>query len=199
MRGIIDCDGVMSNFAARMLDVVFRVTGRRYTPEQVTEFNFSKALGLSPADAAVVKHAISQPGFCAGLQPYPGAVAGVRRLRELVDVHVVTTRWHSNPTWAHEREAWLHEHFDIGFGRVHHAASKHVYAGDVFVDDKADHVADWAREWPGKLAVLWRTPHNRTEPLPPGARETSEWSTLISWVEALTVVNDRQLQLGGVG
>ncbi len=173
----LDVDGVLANFTAGALAIVEEVTGKRFKPADVTVFDFTKALGLSPAEASAVKNAIgSRQGFAMSLLPYPEARQGVRRLRELGEVFCVTSPWESNPWWRAERESWLALHFGIDV--VHHAADKTGYEADVFVDDKSSHVRDWLSAWPGRTAVFWRTPHNTSEAVPCGAHTTGSWDAL---------------------
>jgi hypothetical protein len=63
---------------------------------------------------------------------------------------------------------------------VHHADDddKASYAADVFVDDSAEHVRKWLTAWPGRAAVLWRTPHNTGETVPWGAHSIRSWDEL---------------------
>jgi 5'(3')-deoxyribonucleotidase len=173
----LDCDGVLSDFTSGALRVVEEITGRRYEPVDVGEFDFTKALDLSACEARAVKEAIgSRRGFCASLAPYPKARQGVRRLRELGDVFCVTSPWDTNSWWRAEREAWLALHF--GIDRVHHAEDKSTYAADVFVDDRSKHVRAWFRAWPERCAVFWRTMHNTAESVPWGAWSISSWDAL---------------------
>lgn len=173
----LDADGVICDFTAGALRVVEEVTGRRYAPADVTEFDFTKALGLSVDEARAVKDIISaRRGFAASLAPYPGARQGVRRLRELGDVFCVTSPWDSNAWWRQERESWLALHF--GIDRVHHAEDKSAYEADVFVDDRSKHVRAWQVAWPGRAAVFWRTLHNATEAVPAGAWSIGSWDAL---------------------
>jgi hypothetical protein len=181
----LDCDGFLSNFTAGALVIVEEVTGRRYTEAAVTEFDFTKSLGLTAAESAQVKKAIgSRKGFCAGLAPYPEARQGVRQLRELGDVFCVTTPRDSNPWWRDERESWLAMH--CGIDVVKHAKDKTEYPADLFVDDMAKHVAAW-KAAQGGTAVFWRTPHNVTEAVPEGAHATSSWPALIQIAKDLTL------------
>jgi hypothetical protein len=173
----IDCDGILSDFTAGALRVVEEVTGRRYSPIDVGEFDFTKALNLSADEALAVKTAISsRRGFAASLAPYPGARQGVRRLRELGEVFCVTSPWDENPWWRAERDAWLALHF--GIDHVHHAEDKARYEADVFVDDRSKHVRAWSIAWPGRVAVFWRTLHNTFEAVPIGAHSIGSWDAL---------------------
>ena len=177
IKTALDVDGLLADFTAGALVVVEEVTGKRFTPADVTVFDFTKALGLTAAEATAVKNAIgAKRGFAMTLPPYPEARQGVRRLRELGAVFCVTSPWASNLWWRAERDAWLALHFGIDV--VHHAADKTGYEADVFVDDKSSHVRDWLRAWPGRTAVLWRTPHNTSEAVPWGAHSTGSWDAL---------------------
>lgn len=173
----LDCDGILSDFTSGALKIVEEITGRRYSPSDVHEFDFTKALGLSADESRAVKAVISERrGFAASLVPYPDARQGVRRLRELGDVFCVTSPWDSNSWWRDERSAWLAMHF--GIDRVHHAEDKSGYEADVFVDDRSKHVRAWSSMWPGRTAVFWRTPHNTSEVVPAGAHSISSWDGL---------------------
>lgn len=177
----LDADGLLRNFTAGALVVVEEVTGKKFTPADVTIFNFTKALGLSEDESrAVMKSISARRGFVTALPPYPQARQGVRRLRELGDVFCVTTPWDGpsgkNPWWCDESERWLALHFGIDV--VHHAADKTDYEADVFVDDKSSHVRDWLSRWHGRTAVFWRTPHNTSEHVPAGAHSTGSWDAL---------------------
>lgn len=173
----LDADGLLADFTSGVKKLVEEVTGRHYALADFTEFDFTKALGLSADESRAVKAIIStRRGFCAALQPYPGARQGVRRLRELGDVICVTTPWDSNPWWRDERTSWLALHFGIDV--VHHAEDKYGYEADVFVDDRSKHVRSWLSAWPGRTAVLWRTPHNTGEAVPWGAHSTGSWDAL---------------------
>jgi 5'(3')-deoxyribonucleotidase len=173
----LDCDGVLSDFTSGALRVIDEVTGRKYTAADIKEFNFAKALGLSKQEtSAVMKMISSRRGFAASLPPYPLARQGVRRLRELGEVYCVTSPWDTNPWWREERTVWLALHFGIDV--VHHAVDKSVYAADIFVDDRSDHVCAWLAARPGRTAVLWRTLHNTSEAIPCGAHSTGSWEEL---------------------
>jgi hypothetical protein len=178
----IDCDGCLRNFTASALVVVKEVTGRSYSPADVTAFNFTKALDLTDSETHDVMTTISgRRGFVTSMPSYPEARQGVRRLRELGDVFCVTTPWETpwgtNPWWRSESEAWLALHF--GIDCVYHADDKTEYEADVFVDDRDKNVRAWLTAWPGRTAVHWRTLHNRSEAVPAGALLTSSWDELV--------------------
>jgi 5'(3')-deoxyribonucleotidase len=175
----LDCDGLLADFLAGALRLVEEVTGKKFDTSAVTERDFPKGLGLSAHEASAVKKAIgARRGFAASLPRYPQARQGVRRLHALGKVFCITTPWESNIWWRAERESWLALHF--GIDHVHHATDddKTCYEADVFVDDNAEHVRAWLAAWPGRTAVLWRTPHNTRETMPQGAHATGSWEEL---------------------
>lgn len=161
---LLDCDGVLADFVGDLLPIIHSVTGIRATREQITHFDFSASLGLSPAQSADVKRAIGGAvRFARFLEPCPGAIEGVAALRDLADVYIVTSPWNSNPTWTHDREWWLRKHFDIPHANVLHGSAKHLVRGDVFVDDKTDAVIAWQDAHPRSVGIRWNTPHNQLD------------------------------------
>ena len=187
---LLDCDGVIADFTGAALALIRQLTGHVYAPEQITTWDIFDSLPKEPRSVRdEVYRRLKAIGGCASIPVYPGAVGGVRRLRKIADVIVVTSPFHGSPTWMHERESWLKWHFDIT--DVHHAKSKARVHGDVFVDDKPAHIEDWARFWVGEgrnpraVPVLWKTPR-MTDPLPTGsALVTSNWAEVIALVREI--------------
>lgn len=178
-RVLLDCDGVLADFIGGALRIVNSMFGTNHVSADVTEFDFAGSLGLEPVDAANVKRAIGNlQGFAASLAVLPGAIDGVRRLRDVADVYVVTAQWIGNLTWTHERERWLDRHFGIQSIRVIHTSAKYVCSGDVLVDDKTSTCEEWRAAHPDGIAVQWSTPHNRLD-LWDGP-STSDWGFLIN-------------------
>ena len=181
-RVLLDCDGVLSEFMASALRLINQLLGTRHRLDDVTEFDFSRALGFDRETAARVKREIGRfERFAEILDVCPGSIDGVRRLQEIADVYIVTSPWNSNPTWCHDREAWLERHFGIPHARVIHASAKQLIAGDVLVDDKTSTCEAWADAWPRGLAVQWITPHNRRDAW--SGISTNNWDSLLGMVQ----------------
>lgn len=181
-RVLLDCDGVLSDFTSAVVELINQRFGSAFTPRDVKQFDFCAALNLHPKDATEVKRAIGETiGFAANLAVYEGAVEGLRKLREVADVYIVTSPWNSNPTWTSDREEWLWRKFKFPHARVIHTSAKYVCGGDVFVDDKTSAVERWheAHGERGGLAVQWVTPHNRLERW--DGRRTDSWDELVEW------------------
>jgi 5'(3')-deoxyribonucleotidase len=180
---LLDCDGVLSDFVGIYLDILRTQCGIDRRREDVTEFDIGKSLGLTAEQASDAKRRIGDFASLARmLGIYPGAQDGVRALREVADIHVVTSPWNSNRTWCSDREAWLYEHFGIKSADVTHTAAKHLVRGDFLVDDKTSTLHKWAAAHPSGVAVQWATPHNRLDGWT-GA-STCDWARLVEMVRS---------------
>jgi 5'(3')-deoxyribonucleotidase len=164
-RVLLDCDGVLADFVGGYLGLLEDQLGIKATPEQITHFDIGASLGLSADQSSHMKRSIGAcDGFARHLAVCPGAVFGVRALEEVADVYIPTSPRNSNPTWAHDREHWLHANFGIKSNRVTHTSAKYLMRGDFFVDDKTSALAPWRDEnQPHGLPVQWETPHNRLD------------------------------------
>lgn len=181
-RVLLDCDGVVADFAGGFLRLVNAHFGTNHTPADITDYDIGKALRWSPEQAEEAYELISDcDRFAATLNVFPGAVDGVARLLDIADLYVVTSPWWSHPTWVRDRNNWLFANFGIGAGRVVHTAAKHIVAGDILVDDKTSTCDAWRAAWPHGVAVLWSTPHNLRD-LWDGPC-TSDWDHLIEIVQ----------------
>lgn len=172
---LLDCDGPLSGFTDAYLVALALETGCRHTHEEVDRWAihecdfFGAAAKLAGFDSAsalrrCVDERVTRPGFCEDIAVQPGAQEAVARLSEIGEVFVVTSPWDSSPTWMYERLHWVAKHFPtIGRRRVIQTAQKHLIRGDVFVDDKLSHVAEWSEAWPNGTAVLFDMHHNRGE------------------------------------
>lgn len=99
----VDIDGVFANFIAWSLDVIHRITGRRYEHDDVTEYRMEKVFGLSVEETNEWIRQMSMPGVCASLNAYPGSRQTIDALREFANVFAVTQPFDSSATWDGER------------------------------------------------------------------------------------------------
>jgi 5'(3')-deoxyribonucleotidase len=166
-RVLVDVDGVLADFVAKYLQLVHEVTGKQFTHEQVTEFDIGKALGLTPEQSGAVARGVLT-GFASMLEPLPGAVEGLRRLREISEVYIVTSPWNKCETWMSERERWLRVHFDFPHSHVLHGSAKHLVRGDILIDDKTE---------------TWESPWNKRDPW--AGVLTNDWDRVCRLVEVL--------------
>lgn len=110
--------------------------------------------------------------------PYPGAVAGVRELREDGHrIHLVTARrWAAvDAEIVAATEAWLADH-DLPYDTLTFSEDKASVPTDVFLDD-AVHNYD-ALERAGRHPVLYDQPYNRDHP----GRRVRSWEEFVRYV-----------------
>jgi 5'(3')-deoxyribonucleotidase len=167
---LLDVDGPLANFTRALLDECEALTGIHREVNEVDRWSVHEcpwfaddaaAFGVSVAELkARVEEAVTLSGFCSEIPVQPGAQEAVARISEVADVFCVTSPWWSSRTWMHERTEWLHKHFGIKSKHVIHAQTKHLIRGDVFVDDKPEHVVGWRDAWPDGHAVLFEMHHN---------------------------------------
>ena len=163
---LVDVDGVLADFTQAALNTLAILSGQRFAPELVTEWEVFDSPGLYNAVSwkDEVYMYMKASGGCRAIPVYEGAQEGIRRLKEVANVIIVTSPFTGAPTWTHEREAWLKEHFGIDNHHVIHAKEKYRIHGDALIDDKASHVEAWEGHWgrygqPGQkyLGLLWST------------------------------------------
>lgn len=164
LRLLLDVDGVSANFVEAYLSVVNHVLRRNHTAADVTEWEMEKSLGLSAEESRTVSSYIQTRGFASQLQPYPGAVEAIAKLRASHSVYFVTSPYRGprdkHLSWTADREHWLLDHFGVPHSDVIHTSAKHLVTGDVFVDDNVDNVRRWQTANPSGLALLWYQPYN---------------------------------------
>lgn len=150
---LLDCDGILADFVTPVLDEVHRLTGSRYSLDDLKTWEIFDTLPYGPEIKSACYARMKEPGACAALTLYPGAKEAVAKIKELADLYILTSPMRSK-TWAHERTDRLEKHFKISHDRVIHAHAKHLVVGDVFIDDKPSNVASWRAHHPNGWALL---------------------------------------------
>lgn len=152
-RLLLDCDGVLCDLLTPSLACISTMLD----PKDLKDENLFK-LAADYLASDLLVDLWSKQGFVENLQPYPGAVEAVNKLRDLYEVVVVTKPYYRSQYWVTERLAWLAKHFGFTENDVVFTADKSVVVGDLFVDDSAQHINrhnDLGR------AVLFDQPYNR--------------------------------------
>ncbi len=154
IRVLFDCDGVIVDYIDTYLKVAAKF-GIKRKIEEITQWDCEKSLGLSERENFMINQAMQGPGVAREMRPYPEAVDWVHKIARIADVYFVTSPYRGSPTWVHDRSEWLVRYFsDLG-EKVIHTKHKELVVGDVFVDDKFEHVEKWEVHNPGKIAFLW--------------------------------------------
>lgn len=161
MQILLDCDGILADFATAYLNVVEKVTGQKYTVDQLTNYDYLKA--LTEIDNVYVKSIndlIRQKEFCASISVYTSAKEGFELLKRYGEIIIVTSPMRDAPYWMYERSVWLQTHFGIGKENIIFTSRKECVQGDIFIDDSIDMYEKWKNVHPNKNALLWARPWN---------------------------------------
>jgi 5'(3')-deoxyribonucleotidase len=188
LRLLLDVDGVIADFPQYYLDVVQAKFGVAHSVESITQWNIGEAIGLHPDRRDIVREALQEPGVAMSLRAYPKSIKAVRKLQKMTDVFFVTSPLGS-PTWPYDRERWLKAHLHMGEDpRVTHTHDKYICNGDLFIDDKMEHIKAWKKHNPLGHAVLWAQPWNKTWTMsgPTPDIRTNDWNYVLDWVERMS-------------
>jgi 5'(3')-deoxyribonucleotidase len=155
MRIIMDVDGVAADFVGHLLKHV----DNPITQDEITDFDLFKFL---PSKKVAYAHEVLQDKkFWQTLPVLPGAKEFVAEAtRRGCAVFWATSPWLPCVGWEAYRREWLARHFKAHAKTVLIGESKHIIAGDVFIDDKYANVRDWAAYNPNGKAFLVDRPWN---------------------------------------
>ena len=180
MRILLDVDGVLANFTGHTLDTLVKMGGPSIRYEDITEWD---VLSKIPAEwRGSLVQAWRKPGWCRSMPQYEGANLGVGALMNLGDVHFVTAGMPKSPTWADERVEWLRYYYGVDHRDVTFTHAKEWVEGDVFIDDKEEHVIEWYARHPTGCAILFMQPYNRVSRMPRGVHASNDWPEIASVV-----------------
>lgn len=183
-RVLLDIDGVCGDFLTPCLEAVFQHTGKRFTPEDIGDWDIMKSLGIEGPDAKTIYESMQAPGLCLGIPVYPGAKEGVEELRKIAEVLAVTSPFGGNH-WMHERDQWCIQNLGFHKDDVLHVRSsrKHVVSGDFLIEDKTSTLVEWCSHHPKGHGVLFRRSYNTRD----GWEGTSanDWGGVVAAITAL--------------
>lgn len=160
-RVLFDIDGVFANFITPCLEAIFECTGKRFTYDEVQDWDIMKSLGIESETAKAVYKAMEKRGLCLNIPAYEGALEGVHRVREFAEVWAVTSPF-GGEHWMHERDQWLVDKMGFDINDVLHVRSKckHGVYGNILVEDKTETLVTWSNAWPDSHGILFRRAYN---------------------------------------
>jgi len=171
----LDVDGVVADLVGSLLHIVHQRTGQRFVPEDINTFELRKSLG----DLwAITLDILSEPGFVRSLTPYPNAIEGVDKLRELGRVVFVTAPFFRSPTWSNEHSLWLQQHTGAHRKDIVHVDDKTVFGGHVLIDDAPYQLEAWVNT--GRPAVRVVRPWNNGAP----GLAANNWDEIVTQTKA---------------
>lgn len=179
---LLDCDGVVASFVGHCLRHLREVGGPDLADADWVRYDMFDTFPDDSREALFGR--IMSPGFCATIPAFEGAVGFARALIDTTDLYVVTSPWNS-PFWHHERLGWLYQTLGVQGRRVIFASNKTLVRGDCLIDDRAEHVADWAKAHPGGTGILVDRPYNQDVELPANAVRTHSYTEILDIVGGL--------------
>lgn len=173
---LLDVDGVLADFDAKMSRVLSWPT---IEPGDRMEWDlFADLERLGGAQAAERARAICDDvsnQFWQGLPlMHPELPSKLDELRKTHRLVAAASPWPGCVHWAYTRRQWLTQ-LSFGVEDVVVARDKSLLCGDVFLDDKPEHVAAWQRAHPTGRAVLYDAAYNHG----------FEWSRRFTWADSL--------------
>lgn len=163
---LLDCDGVLANFIEATLRILKKKDPSiHYEHHDVHTWDQFDSFPDHIKYRDEVYAELKKSGGCTGIPVYDGAKEGVAKLQELVEIVMLTSPFKGSETWVHEREKWLEEHFGLSHKKMIHTGLKELVFGDIFVDDKPEHILRWSKRHPTGHAIVWHQRYNEDEDL----------------------------------
>ena len=157
---LLDVDGVLCNFVKPAIKFFNDKTGLSKTDDDVYDFDIFKSLGDKTMWEPFKNELASNELFCFGLEAYDHAKETVYGLKQLGDLHVVTTPYKTK-FWHNERIEWLHK-IGVDYDSISFVKKKHHYDGDILIDDCFANVQEWS-QFRKKNSILVARPWNKLE------------------------------------
>lgn len=174
-----DCDQILSNFMDPAMKLMETITGKTYDKELCSSLRDM----FSCEDLDEAAKIFDTQGYVENLKPYPEAIDGIKRLRELpVEIFCVTSSIETCPTWGYERYRWLEKHVNIDKHHTVITSAKDKVWGDLFVDDLPRNVNKWAERWIGFQAVMFERKYNEKEKCSSLVKRVQNWDQIYDLV-----------------
>lgn len=159
----IDVDGVLTDFIGAFRLYLIGRTERAWSDYAAPQtWDFYAEWGLTKEQWEQHMHDFTYSPEFEAMRPQPGAVAGMRRLREMGHhLTIVTARGCDNRSSRRSQRLtcdWLAE-FDVPYDDLVFTAEKEFLALDILLDDRVSHL--FAAESSLITAVCFDAPYNR--------------------------------------
>lgn len=175
---LLDCDGVLADFLTPAWRIACHVTNKKLSQESLDRWDVARFFEMTPKEETTFYREVKEPGFHDKIYPYPGVTEAMRLLRELAEVHVLTSPMHG-PSWCYDRWRWLERHLGVKPREVTHSHRKELVRGDVLVDDKMETVVAWQEAHPQGKAFLWAQHYNYNLGInEKNVRRTRDWGVV---------------------
>lgn len=180
----VDVDDVLADFTLDALRRLNKLRGTAFVLNDVSTWDpFDSLPPEHQQDRDLIYSDMKQEGACFSLPVVPGSKEGMKALREIADVVIITHPFKHAKTWVHERELWLDHHFDIHRDDIFSCKKKFLVDVDVFLDDKPENVVQWRAHRRSIQGLIWATPMNRNER--GHVSRVNSWSSVVRYVDAV--------------
>ena len=171
MKGAIDVDGVLADFAGALLDE-FPLDLPEHPPWDIIKL-------YPPEVRSEVYERLSDPAWWVELPLVDGAKEGIRYLHGLGhELVYVTAPWDGCEGWEDARREWLRRHFDVPPELVHPIKEKYLVPANYLIDDKPENVSSYSHERPDATVYLYETLFN----------QNFRWPLRVTWARIREVM-----------
>lgn len=180
----IDCDGVLADFATPALQIIYELTGVRYSLDDFPEYDFLSDPRIRPHIRDFWDR-MKKRGSGSNFRVLPGVRVGLNKLRKVANLFVCTAGMQGD-TFFSERVSWLKAlGFDFKTEMVF-TCNKRLIHADVLVDDHPENVNFFKATHPDSVPVLWKSPvEPRDFRVLEGVEKASDWDTLVALARRL--------------
>jgi len=187
MRILVDCDGVVCDFATAYHNAALTELGKQYDGDihDRKTWDVGDAMELTETERRLLYVPLTHPGVGANLPAYQPAIEAVVEMSKFAEIVFVTAPFPFSPTWMWDRNIWLEKQFPTLDYKVIHTADKHLIVGDVLIDDKVCNIESWADAM-RKLGrfpkpILWGWPFNEGQ-TPKKAYRFTDWADVLKLI-----------------
>lgn len=186
MRILVDMDGVLCDFAGRILEWYNHDNGTHLTKEQNLDWEMEHMLG--PGGKDFIRSCMRWPEFFTRLDPIPGAVEGMHDLlRTGHDVVIVTSIPSSAGIAFAGKQQWIRDHIpDFKLKNFVGATRKELVRGNVLLDDAPHNIEAFMAENRENMGVVFDAPYNWKMAVEP-TRRVRDWNEFLAYVHSFDV------------
>lgn len=203
----IDMDGICVALHQHWLSKIAQDHGVTVPLEDITQWAMHKCGGLIPLGAKIVYGYLEQPGFFRTAPPIPGALEKIRQMFEAVNdkgekkynLFIVSSP--ASAVSAKEKYEWLGEFLPfLKPDNICLFPQKNLIKMDVLIDDRAETVEEYVKEWPTALVTGIAYPYNKSvdDQMAGDYTDTvSAWQAIYSLIEDKYFVAEFVAEMGG--